>query len=136
VGSLIFLRTSGCKIAIDSLASGTNEEAGVVRAHLVDAASKQRIRFSSKPEVSVVLRSQPAWSTEDQVWPADFTEGSTFVLRAAIPDRTYSVSVESKDPTISARPGLTVLNVTPGEMVEIDLPVDITQPGGAKDRKP
>jgi hypothetical protein len=103
--------------------------AGVVRAHLVGAASKQRIRFSSKPQVSVVLRSQPDWSVEDQVWPAEYTEGSTFLLRAAVPDRTYSVSVESKDPTISPRPSVTAFNVRPGEMVEIDLPVDVRKPG-------
>jgi hypothetical protein len=103
--------------------------AGVVRAHLVGAASKQRIRFSSKPQVSVVLRSQPDWSVEDQVWPAEYTEGSTFLLRAAVPDRTYSVSVESKDPTISPRSSVTAFNVRPGETVEIDLPVDVTKPG-------
>ncbi|HEV3298362.1 MAG TPA: carboxypeptidase regulatory-like domain-containing protein [Planctomycetaceae bacterium] len=103
--------------------------AGVVRAHLVGAASKQRIRFSSKPQVAVMLHGRAASSTEDRDWPAEFAEGDTFLLRAAIPDWTYSVSVESKDPTISPRSSVTAFNVRPGETVEIDLPVDVTKPG-------
>jgi hypothetical protein len=110
--------------------------AGVVRVHLMDAASKQRIHFSSKPRVSVVLRSRPDWSTEDQVYPTPFVEGNAFLMRAARADLTFSVSVESNDPTISARPGVIVLNVRPGETVEIDLPVDVTKTGGANDKKP
>jgi hypothetical protein len=107
-------------------------QAGVVRTHLVDAASKQRIRFSSKPPVSVVLHGRAASSTEDRDWPAEFAEGDTFLLRAAIPEWTYSVSVESKDPTISARPGVTAFDVKPGETVEIDLPVDVTKPSSGR----
>ena len=119
-------------------------EAGVVRAHLMNAASKQRLRFSSKPQLSVRLQGradssgedQLGSNTEDQVFPAEFAAGDTFLMRAAIPEWTYSVSVESKDPTISARPGVTAFNVKPGETVEIDLPVDVTKPGGAHDGKP
>jgi hypothetical protein len=96
---------------------------------LVGAASKQRIRFSSKPQVAVMLHGRAASSTEDRDWPAEFAEGDTFLLRAAIPDWTYSVSVESKDPTISPRSSVTAFNVRPGETVEIDLPVDVTKPG-------
>ncbi len=103
--------------------------AGVVRAHLINAESKQRIRFPAKPKrVSVVLRSQPKGSTEDQLYPAEFTEGSSFLMRAAIPGWTYSIAVESNDPTISPRPGVTAFNVRPGETVEIDLPVDVRKP--------
>lgn len=57
-------------------------------------------------------------------------------MRAAIPDWTYSASVESNDPSISARPGVIAFNVNPGETVEIDLPVDVQKPGGANDSKP
>jgi hypothetical protein len=103
--------------------------AGVVRAHLINAESKQRIRFPVKPRrVSVVLRSQPKGSKEDQLYPAEFTEGSSFLMRAAIPGWTYSIAVESNDPTISPRPGAIVFNVEPGETVEIDLPVDVRKP--------
>jgi beta-lactamase regulating signal transducer with metallopeptidase domain len=109
-------------------------QAGIVRVHLIDAASKQRIRFSSKPQVSVVLHGGPP-SVGDRDWPAEFLEGGTFLLRATLPDWTYSISVESNDPTISARPSVTALNVRPGEIVEIDLPVDVAKPGGANDKK-
>jgi hypothetical protein len=103
--------------------------AGVVRAHLINAESKQRIRFPAKPKrVSVVLRSQPKGSTEDQLYSAEFAEGSSFLMRAAIPGWTYSIAVESNDSTISPRPGATVFNVEPGETVEIDLPVDVRKP--------
>jgi hypothetical protein len=102
---------------------------GVVRAHLMNAESKQRIRFPAKPKrVSVVLHSQPDDRKQEQVYPADFTEGSSFLMRAAIPGRTYSVAVESNDPTIAPRPGVIVFNVQPGETVEIDLPVDVRKP--------
>ncbi|HET6328338.1 MAG TPA: carboxypeptidase regulatory-like domain-containing protein [Planctomycetaceae bacterium] len=110
--------------------------AGVVRAHLIDAASKQRIQFSSKPQVAVVLHGRTDSSTEDRDWPAEFAEGDTFLMRAAIPDWTYSVSVESKGGTISPRPSVTALNVRPGETVEIDLPVDVKKPGAARDKRP
>jgi hypothetical protein len=110
-------------------------QAGIVRAHLMNAATKQRIRFSSKPQVSVVLDGGPP-SINDRGWPAEFTEGSMFVMRAAIPDWAYFLSVESKDPTISPRPGVTVLNVRPGETVEVDLPVDVTKPDATKDTAP
>jgi hypothetical protein len=103
--------------------------AGVVRAHLINAESKQRIRFSSKPKrISVVLRSQPKGSKQDELFPAEFTEGSSFLMRAAIPGWTYSIAAESNDPTISPRPVATVFNVEPGETVEIDLPVDVRKP--------
>jgi hypothetical protein len=103
--------------------------AGVVRAHLINAESKQRIRFPAKPKrVSVVLRSQPEGSKEEQLNPAEFTEGSSFLMRAAIPGWTYSIAVESSDPTIWPRPGAIVFNVEPGETVEIDLPVDVRKP--------
>jgi hypothetical protein len=102
---------------------------GVVRAHLINAESKQRIRFPAKPKrISVVLRSQPKGSKQDELFPAEFTEGSSFLMRAAIPGWTYSIAVESNDPTISPRPGATVFNVEPGETVEIDLPVDVRKP--------
>jgi hypothetical protein len=112
-------------------------QAGVVRFHLMNAASKKRIRFSSKPQVSVALHGRPdpspqdqLWSsTEDQAWPAEFTGGDTFLMRAALPEWIYSVFVESKDPTISVRPSVTAFNVRQGETVEIDLPVDVTKPG-------
>jgi hypothetical protein len=103
--------------------------AGVVRAHLINAETKQRILFSAKPKkVSVVLRCQPKWSKEDQLYPAEFTEGSSFLMRAANPDYTYSIAVESNDPTISPQAGTIVFNVQPGETVEIDLPVDVRKP--------
>jgi hypothetical protein len=102
---------------------------GVVRAHLVKAESKQRIRFPAKPKrVSVVLRSQPEGSKEEQLYPAEFTDGSSFLMRAGIPGWTYSIAAESSDPTISPRPGPIVFNVEPGETVEIDLPVDVRKP--------
>src|ERR1700722_2867308 len=95
--------------------------AGIVRAHLINAETKQRIQFSAKPKkVSVVLRCQPKGSKNDQLFPAEFTEGSSFLMRAAIPDCTYSIAVEGNDPTISLRPGTIVFNVQPGETVEID----------------
>jgi len=103
--------------------------AGVVRAHLINAESKQRIRLPAKPKrVSVVLRSQPKGSKEDQLYPAEFTEGNSFLMRAAIPGWTYSIAAESDDPTISPRPGAIGFNVQPGETVEIDLPVDVRKP--------
>jgi hypothetical protein len=103
--------------------------AGVVRAHLINAESKQRIRFPAKPKrVSVVLRSQPKGSKQDELFPAEFTEGSSFLMRAAIPGWTYSIAAESNDPTISPRPVATVFNVEPGETIEIDLPVDVRKP--------
>ena len=110
--------------------------AGVVRAHLMDAASKQRIRFASKPQVSVVLHGRTDSSAEDRDWPAEFIEGDTFLMRAAIPDWTYSVSVESNDGKISRRPSVTAFNVRPGETVEIDLPVDVTKTARANDKRP
>jgi hypothetical protein len=103
-------------------------QAGVVRAHLIDAASKRRITFAAMPQVSVLLRSEPKSSIEDEI-PAEFTEGSTFLMRAAIPGHTYLIQVESNDPTISPRPVVTAFNVRPGETVEIDLPVDVRKPG-------
>jgi hypothetical protein len=103
-------------------------QAGTVRAHLLDAASKQRLRFSSKPQVSVVLRTRREGAQQDQVFPAEFTQGSAFLMRAAIPDRVYSIAVESEDPAISPRKDLIVFNVRPGETIEIDLRVDVRKP--------
>lgn len=103
--------------------------AGIVRAHLVNADTKQRILFTAKPKkVSVVLHYQPNWSKEDQSSRAQFTEGSSFLMRAANPDYTYSIAVESTDPTISPRPATIVFNVRPGETIDIDLPVDVRKP--------
>ncbi|HEV8001842.1 MAG TPA: hypothetical protein VGP63_18290 [Planctomycetaceae bacterium] len=109
---------------------------GVVRAHLIDATTKQRIRFPSKPPVCVLLECEPRWGVNDEPISAEFTEGSAFLMRAAVPDRTYSISVESKDPTISPRRGVIAFNVQPGETVEIDLPVEVKKPRGAIDKKP
>ncbi len=75
-----------------------------------------------------MLRCQPKGSKNDQLFPAEFTEGSSFLMRAAIPDCTYSIAVEGNDPTISPQPGTIVFNVQPGETVEIDLPVDVRKP--------
>jgi hypothetical protein len=101
----------------------------VVRAHLMNAESKQRIRFPAKPKrVSVVLHRQPNGSKQDELFPAEFTEGSSFLMRAAIPGWTYSIAAESNDPTIAPRSGVIVFNVQPGETVEIDLPVDVRKP--------
>lgn len=103
--------------------------AGIVRAHLINAETKQRILFSAKPKkVSVVLRCQPKGSKNDQLFPAEFTEGSWFLMCAAIPECVYSIAVESTNPTISPQPATIVFNVQPGETVEIDLPVDVRKP--------
>ncbi len=102
---------------------------GVVRAHLINAETKQRVLFSAKPKkVSVVLRHQPKSNNQEQLRAAEFTEGSSFLMRAADPTYTYSIAVESSDPTISPRPATIVFNVQPGETVDIDLPVDVRKP--------
>jgi hypothetical protein len=98
---------------------------GTIRGHVVDRITKKPIRLSTKPAVNFVVR-----SSRDTPWGSEpFTtrigSDGAFEQRAVHPSRTYSLSVESDDPTIKSHANIVETLVAPGETVEMDLPVTV-----------